>query len=342
MDLPSLNVGTTATVQVAPLLAMDGRVMQSIMIKERFTLGAAGVTRAGGAQIQLADVPWDDAPPEVGSTKIPADLCLHKPGTDVIFVGSAVVPRGAQLPYIDVLIRVGPLEKPLRVFGPRVWERSMAAGFAPSDPLHPVETTPLRWEAAFGGYDASVEGKIPAEEPRNPIGTGVKQSLSMLQGSLTHSIEDPRQPLTSHRSPPPPAGCAAIGRHWEPRRRFAGTYDADWQAERMPLPPFDFDDRHNQCAAPGLVAEAHLRGGEQVDLLHVTSRGTESFRLPELRFFVGAQIDGKLQPFRTQLDTILINGEEGTLDMTWRAAIPTPRPHHRLRFIQVNEQQVQR
>lgn len=340
MDLPRLSVGTTAAVQVAPLLGMDGRVVQSVMIKERFAIVPGRCTRAGGATIELADVPWDDASKERGSSKVPADLCLYKPGTDVIFSGHVVVPPGTALPHFDALLRVGPVERVLRVFGPRVWERTITRDLVPSRPLEAVRTTPLRWEAAFGGYDASVEGRVPAEEPRNPIGIGVVQDTAVLPGTPTHSIEDPRLPFESHRRPPPPAGVAAIGRHFEPRRSYAGTYDEAWQNERMPLAPLDFDARHDQCAHPELVVPGHLRGGEQVDLLHLTARGAESFALPSLRFFVGAHVDGSLIAARVVLDTILIDGDAATVDLTWRAAVPTPRPHHRLRFIQVNEQRV--
>ncbi len=340
MDQPVLNIGTSAAVEVAPMLGMDGRVIQSVMIKERFGLTSGPLRRIGGAQIEMSDVPWEDAPPEAGSTKVPSDLCLFKPGTDVLFCGRIIVPEGLSAPHLDALIRVGPVEQPLRAFGPRVWERTLTRDLVPSAPVGPVQTTPVRWENAFGGYDASVDGVPPAEEPRNPLGRGIAQDLSTLVGTPAHSIEDPREPFRSHRRPPRPVGLAPIGRHWEPRRTYAGTYDGEWQAERMPLAPFDFDDRHNQCAAPALVAEGHLRGGEPVDLLHLTSGGGLSFVLPKLRFFVGGHIDGALQAVRSYLDTVLIDADENVVDLTWRAQIPTPRPHHRLRFIQVNEQRV--
>ncbi|NHZ66942.1 DUF2169 domain-containing protein [Massilia sp. CCM 8694] len=41
---------------------------------------------------------------------------------------------------------------------------------------------------------------------------------------------------------------SAIGRHWEPRSQYVGTYDKHWEEEVFPSLPEDFDEQHYQCA----------------------------------------------------------------------------------------------
>src|SRR5262249_45922943 len=155
---------------------------------------------------------------------------------------------------------VGPVEKALRVHGTRVWYHG-AKGLALSAP-QPFEAVPLRWELAFGGSDFS-DPKHPLEEPRNPVGRGVCRQTRDL-------IDQPRPPIAAPRDPvgdsrhPTPAGVGALGRHWEPRRRYVGTYDDHWMKERMPLPPLDFDPRFHQVAPPDQITPQPLRGGELV------------------------------------------------------------------------------
>src|SRR5512145_1046197 len=81
-------------------------------------LELASADRARG--IRFADVPWGE--PDVSSILYPADLCPVKPGTDIIVVAKAFAPRGNAVPSFDAAIRVGPIEKVVRVYGLRVWE----------------------------------------------------------------------------------------------------------------------------------------------------------------------------------------------------------------------------
>lgn len=41
-----------------------------------------------------------------------------------------------------------------------------------------------------------------------------------------------------------------MGRSWQPRLRYAGTYDQHWMDERLPFLPEDFDLRYFQSAPP--------------------------------------------------------------------------------------------
>jgi hypothetical protein len=146
-------------------------------------------------------------------------------------------------------------------------------------------------------------------------------------------IEDPANLIASVRTRPAPAGFGAIGRHWEPRRRFVGTYDAAWLEQRAPLLPLDHDDRANLCASPGLTASPPLAGGEDVALLNLTpGGGTLSFRLPRMQVSVTLHAKGREpETLRPYPDTVLIDTirvpetSDVVVEMVWRAVFRPPR-----------------
>jgi hypothetical protein len=237
-----------------------------------------------------------------------------------------------------VLVRVGPVEKALRVFGPRVW-RAGLTGLALTSP-EPFERLDLRWELAYGGADFE-EGQRPLEEARNPAGRGVARDPKKLAGLPGPQIEDPRDLIKSHRSHPAPAGVAAIGRHWLPRRSYLGTIDERWMEERMPLLPLDHDPRFNQVATPEMIAPRPLRGGEAVQVLNMNEEGPIGFELPWLAFSVSSHGAARAPvEHRPVLDTVLLEPNERLVELTWRAIVPLPRRARDLDFIQVVEKRV--
>ncbi|MDI1443566.1 DUF2169 domain-containing protein [Polyangium sp. 6x1] len=327
MDAPRLNNKSEFRVSPLPLIGKDGERLV-VIVKATFVLvpGEGEVEFAERAQqraIRGADVPWGD--PEKSSIKYPSDLCVTKPGTDVIVVASAHAPGGKAVPSFDAGVRVGPLEKIVRVFGLRVWE-AKGSGLSAPRPTTGIE---LRYDYAWGGLDTS-DLIRPVEEPRNPVGLGIARDPEMLTHKPAPFIEDPSQPIHSVSTRPPPAGLGAIGRHWEPRRRFLGTYDDAWRKQRAPLLPLDHDDRANLRASPGLTAVPPLRGGEDVALLNLTpGGGTTSFRLPKIRVAVTLKAkDRAPETLAPHVDTVLIDtlASNGVaVELVWRAAFQPPR-----------------
>ncbi|MBZ0117321.1 MAG: DUF2169 domain-containing protein [Sandaracinaceae bacterium] len=339
MDPPPLRQGTPATVQVVPQFDGDGSIAGIVLIKERFVATRQGrVVRAGGATVHIADEPWDPEHPESSSIKYPSDLCLRKPTTDVVIVGAAIAPYRAKVTELDVLVRVGPVQKALRVFGPRAWYKGGVGKMQLTKP-EPFEQQNLQWEFAWGGSDYETDPEHPIEEPRNPNGRGLVRDADTLAGQIAPAIEDPAHLIQSHRTQPPPAGVGAIGRNFAPRRSFTGTFDEQWMQERMPLLPLDFDERFNQVAPPWLVAPQPLRGGERVEITNMHEEGPVAFELPKLRFFVGLQTSERLTESSPQLDTVLIEPNLRQVDMTWRALVRLPRKPTDVRFVQVHEKQ---
>lgn len=330
MDQPPLDNRTDFVAHPQPLVDRDGERLV-VIVKATLELAADGALDVAPEErrrgVRMADVPWGD--PEKSSILYPADLCVRKPGTDVIVVARAHAPGGKPVTSFDVAVQVGPLRKLARVYGLRVWQKA-GEGISPPRPVASLE---MRYDLAWGGVDASDPERV-VEEPRNPVGLGVARDPAALTHQPAPSIEDPEEPMLSARTRPKPAGIGAIGRHWEPRRRYVGTYDARWLEERAPLPPLDQDDRVNLCATPELCATPPLAGGEEVALVNLTpGGGSTAFRLPRLAVEIAFRVAGRpAEAFRPHLDTVLIDAlmdEEPprplTVELVWRASVKAPR-----------------
>src|SRR4051812_8769190 len=119
MDAPRLDNKTDFVATPLLLLAKDGErlvlIVKATFARRQGESELALSPRPERRQIRGADVPWGD--PEKSSIKYPSDLCIEKPGTDVIVVANAHAPDGKAVPWFDAGVRVGPLEKTVRVFG---------------------------------------------------------------------------------------------------------------------------------------------------------------------------------------------------------------------------------
>ncbi len=275
------------------------------------------------------DVHWGD--PAATSLRAAADLTHLKPATDILLLGRAIA-AGGPVEAMDVSLRVGPVARRLRVFGNRQWVRQgsdWAVG-----PIQPFERMPLVWELAFGGR-APVG--VPEVEARNPVGRGlVGAEEDDFAGRPLPNIEDPDRLVVSPVDRPAPAGFAPIPPAWQPRRGWAGTYDDAWQTRRAPYLPLDFDPRFFNVAPPGLVAPGYLVGGEEVEVIGCTAGGALRFCLPRPSIGLEWDFDGRAVAAAPRLDTILIEPDQGRLQMVWRAELVVDKRLTRLRQVAVH------
>jgi hypothetical protein len=339
MSLPELSARGDATVVLAPAWDRDGHVQIVVVIKQRFEIGPRGQTRrVRGAEVNYTDVPWDPEA-ERSSPRLPCDLCLHKPSTDVLVSGHAVAPAGRPVRELDVLIRVGPVERGLHVLGPRRYYRG-AFGLSVTEAT-PFEQVPLQWELAYGGADSENPKKVVIDR-RNPFGRGVAASAETLEHKPAPQIFAPGED-TSGKNKVAPAGFAPLSPDMEARARHAGTMDEAWETQRMPLRPLDFDERFHQVAPPELITPRPLRGGEPFALVNLSARGPLQGTLPRIEWAALEVRDRGRTEHRPVLDTVVFepDGPGGPhVDLTWRTAMPRGRRPDVLRSVLVYEKAV--
>jgi hypothetical protein len=299
------------------------------VIKATFNFNLEGDVWLAEEQLplNLSGEPATDAP--ISSYKYEPEIAPFKPRTDVVLIGAAE-PPGDGATYVDVGLKVGPVQRVARVFGNRYWV--MVNGVVRMSRTAPLERVPLIWEHAFGGRDETRSTPQRAlVESRNPVGTGFGMPLTKDDDLLRlPNIEDPNELITDYGGVVAPCGFGFISPDWQPRARFAGTYDEEWNRTRKPLLPADFDRRFFNAAAPGLVAPTYLRGDEEVVVLNATPVPRLAFRLPRVtppRCWVTlhGRADTELS---TNLDTVIVNASEFRLILLWRAfALSAGGPH---------------
>jgi hypothetical protein len=315
----------------------DGIDSLYTVVKGTFTLGER--VALADEQLPVAVEQQYHGDPFTSSIRVPSDVSLMKPGTDVLLLGSAHAPGGHPTTQMDVSLVVGPLRKRVRVLGNRVW-RSNGPGYSITPP-EPFQAMPLVWERAFGGTDRTKSET--REELRNPVGVGFRapDGEKPLDGLRLPNLEDPAELISSWKQTPPPACFAPIGAHWEPRRSYAGTYDERWQQERAPHLPTDFDPRFFQLAPPGLVATGYLKGGEPVEVHGATRSGVLRFRLPVVQLSITYVLDGAPQLRPAVLDTVIIEPDAAKLQLVWRAVLPCDKKALRVSEVRTSLAQAQ-
>lgn len=340
MDQPALDNQTDFVVFPHTLVGTD-RHHRVVIVKATFdfiggtahptdgTFAIAPKERRRG--IRAADIPWGK--PEIPSILFPTDLCLKKPGTEIIVAAFAHAPDGRAVPSFDAGVRVGRASKTVRVVGPRVWASKGESVTSPA----PLRSLAVRYDFAFGGTDISEkEGFL--EDPRNPVGVGIKHDPGSLEGQPAPQLEDPSAPVKNAHDKPKPGGLGPIGRSFEPRRRLFGTYDQAWVDDRAPLLPRDFDDRSNFSAPAELVATPPFAGGEEGALINLTvGGGSIGFVLPRVALEIGfVKKGGNAELMTPYLDTVVIDTRPlrdpdlpvhpnlFTIELVWRASIPEP------------------
>jgi hypothetical protein len=316
-----LKNNTPLKAKILPMPNPDGIDSLYTIIKATFLLGQ--FVKLAEEQIPIVEEDQYFDEPGTSSLKVPSDLSLIKPGTDVLLLGNAYAPQGKQTIQTDVTLNVGSITKTVRIFGDRVWRNGFLG--AKISELQSFEKMPLIWEKAFGGFDQTndKEPQIITEE-RNPVGLGfrVKNSNKTLDGMKLPNIEDPAQLISSWKDKPVPACFGPVCSSWEPRKSYAGTYDENWQKHRMPYLPKDFDSRFFQLVSPDQVVPGYLKGGEEVRIIGATPSGQLHFRLPQYRLQVTYQLDNKNHVYSPNLDTVIIEPDESRLSLLWRTVLP--------------------
>ncbi len=274
----------------------------------------------------MVDEHWGD--PSVTSLRAPGQGIVARPGAEVYVVGSVFTWRLRETTMMDAHVRVGTCSRAIRVTGGRVWRRG-AMGLRPSPP-EPFTSMPLRFERSFGGTLTNASGKVVAQEPRNPVGVGLAVTAADAIGAPLPNLEDQEDPITSWDRRVAPASLGPIPGSWQPRLGFAGTYDAAWVASRAPLWPRDSDMRFFRAAVPGLCAPSPFRGDEPVRIVGFAPEGTFEFSLPSFRVLAKHTYTDSETRRLLSCAGVLIDTDERTITLFWRAAAPLEQGIRRL------------
>ena len=295
--------------EALPFLDTDGKAHLTVIVKGTFTIVPEGVATIAGEQIPIlfGDEPAD---PEKGdSPKFEADTAPFKPRGDILLVGKAHAPGGKPVRWLDAGLRVGTLQKVVRVFGDRTW---ISGGGKLSAPVftepEPFTEVPLAYGKAFGGIDTE-SGGFCAE---NPVGCGyyTRKSPKNIDGAPLPNIEDASRPIRSWTDHPASAGFGPIAKGWAPRVGYLGTYD------------------FYNVAPPGLQVAGYLRGDEEILLLNLEKSGKVRFRLPGIAPVATVEKTERWsgpswnEPAPMRLDTLCLLPYEGRLFLVWRGRCP--------------------
>jgi hypothetical protein len=335
MGHPAIENHSPFAFEVLFLVDEEFRPLAVPVVKGTFDIASGRCPRAEKqVPISVAGECWGEDP-ETSSYRYEPEVAFFKPATDVVLVGHAHAPR-AGTTEMDVRLTVGALHKTLRVFGERMWIH--AAGTVATTRPVAFEKMPLVYERAFGGWDRhDPDPKRHACDARNPIGTGFARSLPD-EGLRLPNVEDPKALVGRFGDRPAPAGFGFVSPHWQPRAALAGTYDAQWQAERAPLLARDFDRRHLNAGSAGLVASGYLLGNERIVAEGVSRAGTLTFHLPAVAPPT-VKIVRKDEPdidLTTNLDTVILEPDEGRVQLLWRACAALRTGPHDLRAVTIS------
>lgn len=302
----------------------DGQEVLVLMLSASFESRPGGTSLSPAteqAPVAFADVPFGDA--ALSSTRYEADVAPVKPGAEIVVNGSAHAPGGRPATAVRAGLQAGPIRKVLTVTG----DRAVAGGGFSA--ARPFRSMPIVWERAYGGTPADGSGDL-----RNPVGIGYRGAASADREArseapnVTYAGEEARAPSDRPR----PAGFGAVGRGWQPRLGFAGTYDKAWLEEQWPLPPRDFDPRHHLCA-PADQQLPGLAPGMAFTLVNLTPDGRWQFCLPRIAAPLRLIFDDRVEETAFAPDTVLIEPDLRRLTLKARRAFITRRNVPALREI---------
>lgn len=338
MQISSNTTGMLAGISVA--VDKDGRDHCVVVVKGTFSIGKDGEATLAEKQEPMvyADVHYGD--PGTTSIKYECDFAPYKPRADIIVNGHAVSPTGKPVEEVIVALEIGSVRKLVRVIGDRQWENRIF-GMRPSAPI-PFLKIALMFERAFGGSDHShPNSKYQGTELRNPVGVGFHKNSDpkSIEGTPLPNMEDPRHLIQKWSDTPSPIGFGFIGRGWQPRIKYAGTYDDKWIEERFPFLPDDFDDQYF-LSAPIDQQLPFLKGGEFVRCINMTPEGKFQLTVPTMHIPIVFRFRDREVGVEANLDTLIIEPDGRRCLVIWRATVPVGRKLTALREVLVGVQPI--
>lgn len=307
---------------------VEAREYLSLVVKGTFDFpdGDGSIPEKAPEQRPLVMADEFTGAPGYSATLWETDFAFRKARCDVVAHGAAYAPGGRPAERVRVGLKVGDWSKQFDVVGAREW-RTVGPAITATRP-YPFTRMVFSYDTAFGGVDRlDPDDETPAAYDPNPVGTGFAslRNQSRLSGLPLPNTEEVGAEIRSPYEKYRPMAFGPIGRAWPERRRYAGTYDQNWQDNVFPFLPGDFDERYYQMAGADQQIDPP-RPGTRVIIVGMTPRGREEFRLPDtalpVKVFRGREeaFDGLRLP-----DTLAFDTEARQLMLTWRIWIPMKR-----------------
>lgn len=297
----------------------QGKEVWIVAIKATFNILPDGTVETAESQEAVCPLPVYSGEEAASSILYDSDFPLIKPKVDVILNGSAYAPGDEPVSKVDVVMAIGPITKKLTVIG----DRFRVKGFLglTSTYAEPFTKMEITYERAWGG-SFKKDKRITTE---NPVGTGRKHIKEERLPNIQYPDGKKRV-----------AGFGAIAGDWQPRLGLAGTYDEEWQENRMPLLPADFDEAFYQSAPADQQLEA-IVGGEQVVLVNLDPTGLLQFSLPRRKFLCISQLGTELHEQTATLQSVILEPDDHRFMMVWHSALPCNKQDHLLDYTYIKE-----
>jgi hypothetical protein len=317
----------------------DGRELLVVAIKGTFVIPGSGeVAKPAEKQAPLVEADVSTGEPGFSAPLYETDYAHRKPRCDVLLNGTAYAPGGKPTDRMTVSLNVGSLRKSFDVVGNRVWQAG-ALYIAASKPK-PFTTMPISYNNAFGGVDRSQEDPLKHHYyPLNHAGVGYHEYTSgkYMDGKPLPNTEESGQRISNPKGKYRPMAFGPVGRAWQPRPKWAGTYDEAWLNDRCPFWPQDFDFQYFQASSPDQHC-AYLRGGEQVLLKNLSPEGELAFKLPRISMPVLiVPHQGKDTATMAVIDTLVLEPDQRRFMLTWRASHPLRRNLFEIKEVVIGE-----
>jgi hypothetical protein len=313
----------------------DGQKRCVVVVKATFDVSPDGECQAADEQAPFVHSDEHYGDPGESSVRYECDFVPVKSRADVLVNGEAIVPNGHPVSALEVTLAGPGINKRVLVTGDRVWEDRISGTEA--SVATPFSSMPLIWERAFGGSDSTHEDESKnGSELGNLVGVGfhLNSDVGTILGTALPNIEDPNEPVSAWSDKPPPKGFGPVGRAWQPRVGFAGTYDDHWLKETRPFLPQDFDDRYFQ-AAPLDQQLPQLQPGAGFRCANMSAGGGFVAYLPVLQVPVRFRLNDRTESCTVVCDTLILEPGAARLILVGRCSVALPRKLTSVREIEV-------
>jgi hypothetical protein len=202
---------------------------------------------------------------------------------------------------------------------------------------------PVSYDVAFGGADTAHDD--PAQHAAfmtNPVGRGFHKHLrrEWVDGKPLPLTEEAGQSISDPHGAYRPMAFGPVGRNWQPRAGFAGTYNDAWMENHFPFLPPDFDERYFQAAPldQQVPLDAFAQAPAEVLLHNLTPEGQTRFTIPHLVAPVHVfPKHGARENYDATLDTIVIEPDERRFTLSWRVTRPLKKSLHEIAQVLVGK-----